>query len=42
MLEDIVDQREPRLLGNKVDEFAGCRVVADTRTSVHNDVFNRA
>ena len=42
MLEDVVDQREPRLLGNEVDELVGCRVVADTPTSVHNDVFNRA
>ncbi len=42
MLEDIVDQLEPRLLSNEVDEFAGDRVVADILTRVPNDVFNRA
>jgi hypothetical protein len=29
-------------LGDEVDDFSWCRVVTDTRTSLHNDVFDRA
>ena len=42
VLEDVVEQRDPRLLGDEVDDFSWCRVVTDTRTSLHNYVFDRA
>jgi hypothetical protein len=40
MLEDVVDQREPRLLGDKVNEFALYRVVFIAQTGAHNCVFD--
>ena len=36
VLENIVDQREPRLLGDEVDEFAWWSVVIVAETGAHN------
>ena len=41
MLDDVADQREPRLLSDEVDEFPWCRVVTVPKSIVHIPVFNR-
>ena len=41
VLEDVVDQREPPLLGDEVDKFPWCRVLTVPKAIVHIRVFNR-
>jgi len=41
VLKDVVDQREPRLLGDEVDEFAWCCIVIIAQTGAHSCVFDR-
>jgi len=35
VLEDVVDQREPRLLGDEVDEFAGFHPLSSSQVGAH-------
>ena len=35
MLDDIVDQREPRLLGDEVDEFTGFHPLSSPQVGAH-------
>jgi len=40
VLEDVVNQRELRLLSNEVDEFPWCRP-GTTKAVIHSSVFDR-
>lgn len=35
VLEDVIDERKPRLLGNEVDEFAGFHPLSSFQIGAH-------
>jgi len=41
MLEDVVDQRKPRLLGDEVDEFAGFAPTGGSQVGTHTTQYTR-